>query len=145
MAMKKVVIVEDQRILRDSYKSLIRKEGFDVVCEADDGMAAIKCILRQDPDIVLLDLSLPKMDGMAVLKEVKRQSRRPKVLVLTMNDADEKIAGAFESGADGFCLKDAASHELVFAMNEVINGRRYVSPTIADKVVQGYVKNRWKS
>jgi len=137
--MVKVVIVEDQTVLRDAYKVLLGGGEFQVVGEAGEGMAAIKCILRQSPDIILLDLSLPKMDGMAVLKEVKRQVSPPRVLVLTMNDSEDRIAEAFEHGADGFCLKDAAAREIFSAMHELMKGRRYVSPSIADKVVRGYV------
>jgi DNA-binding NarL/FixJ family response regulator len=137
--MAKVVIVEDQTVLREAYKALLGNADFQVVGEAGEGMAAIKCIVKSSPDLVLLDLSLPKMDGMAVLKEIKRHLGPPKVLVLTMNDSEDRITEAFENGADGFCLKDAAAREILSAMTELMKGRRYVSPSIADKVVRGYI------
>ena len=141
--MKKVVIVEDHRVLRAGLKSLLTQNGaFKVVGEAGEGMEAIKCIQKSDPDLILLDLSLPKMDGISVLKEIRRQVKGPRILVLTMNDSEEKIVDGFNSGADGYCLKDAASGELIAAMETVLKGQRYISPGIAGKVVEGFLKQR---
>ena len=139
--MIKVAIIEDQKILRDGYKSLLKNREFEVVCEAAEGMAAIKCVLKERPDIILLDLSLPKMDGMAVLKEIRRPVIRSKakVLVLTMHDSEEKVAEAFQEGADGFCLKDSSASEMVLAMEEILKGNRYISAGIAGQVVTGYL------
>ena len=121
---------------------MLANKNFEVVGEADEGMAAIKCIQKTNPDIVLLDLSLPKMDGISVLKEIKRLAHRPKVLVLTMNDSDEKIAEGFDNGADGYCLKDAAGTELISAIEDVLKGKNFISPSIAGKVVTGFVQGR---
>jgi DNA-binding NarL/FixJ family response regulator len=141
--MKKVVIVEDHRVLRAGLKSLLNQSGaFKVVGEAGEGMEAIKCIQKNDPDLILLDLSLPKMDGISVLKEIRRQVKVPRILVLTMNDSEEKIVDGFNNGADGYCLKDAASGELIAAMETVLKGQRYISPGIAGKVVDGFLKQR---
>jgi len=137
----RVVIAEDQRILRDGLSSMLSgKENFEVVGTAEDGIEAIRAVRELKPDIVLLDHSMPRMDGISAIREIKRTSPNTKILLLTIHDSEEHILHAFQSGADGYCLKEAAYRELLIAIQSVLSGKPYISPGISDKVLVGYLK-----
>ena len=141
--MKKVVIIEDHKILREGLKSMLAgNQLMKVVGEAGEGMEAIRCVQKQQPDLVLLDLSMPKMNGISVMKEIKSRSPEVKILVLTMHEQEEHIIEGFKAGADGYCLKDVGGSELIAAMQAVLEGRRYLSPGISGKVLEGYLEDR---
>jgi DNA-binding NarL/FixJ family response regulator len=141
----KVVIVEDHRLFREGLKSMLAdKSEFEVVGEAGDGVEAITCIRRRKPNLVLLDLSMPKMNGISVMREIKSQFPEIKILALTIHESDRYVLEAFEAGADGYCLKDAGRNELMVAVSSVLEGKTYISPTISDNVMEGYLTGRKK-
>ena len=138
---RKIVIAEDHTILREGLRSLLSSsEDLEVVGEAENGLDAIRCVEERSPDLILLDLAMPKMSGVEAVKEIKRRSSRIKILVLTVHRSEEYVLAAFQSGADGYCLKDATHAELVTAIRSVLSGKRYISPGIADKVLEGYLE-----
>src|SRR5512136_1993587 len=99
----RVVIVEDHTILREGLRSLLSSEpNFEIVGEAEDGREAIKCVEKFRPDLILTDLSMPRMNGIEAIKEIKRQSPKTKVLVLTVHKAEEYILATFRAGANGY-------------------------------------------
>lgn len=137
----RIVIVEDHTILRDGLRSLLESRGdFEVVGEAADGMEAIRRINELAPNLVLLDLNMPKMDGISVIKEIRNQSHETKILALTMYKDEEFILETFKSGANGYCIKSSSSEELLMAIRAVLAGKQYVSPEISDKVLEGYIE-----
>ncbi|MCF8083752.1 MAG: response regulator transcription factor [Deltaproteobacteria bacterium] len=137
----RVMLVEDHTILRHGLRSLLTASGnMEIVGEAGDGQAAIRRILDTEPDLVLLDLNMPKMDGFSVLTEVKRQLPKTKILALTMYDDDAYVLDAFKAGADGYCLKSSGHNELMAAVESVLSGKRYISPEVSDKVLEGYLE-----
>ena len=139
----KVVIVEDHKLFREGLKSLLSdKEGVEVVGEAGDGIEAIRIVKRCLPDIMLLDLSMPKMNGISVMKEIKSQFPETKIMALTIHESDQYVLEAFEAGADGYCLKDAGRNELMVAVDSVLQGKRYISPSISENVLEGYLSGR---
>ena len=141
--MSKIVLAEDQKILREGLRSLLTAdEGLEVVGEAENGLDAIRCVENCNPDLILLDVSMPKMTGLSAIKEIKRRSPDTKVLLLTVHDTEEYILKAFESGADGYCLKDAAYSELLMAIKSVLSGKPYLSPRISEIVLEGYLEGR---
>jgi DNA-binding NarL/FixJ family response regulator len=145
MAPKKVVIAEDHKILREGLKALFKDDKkIEVVAEAGDGMEAIRCVEKYKPDLLLLDLSMPKMGGISVLKDVKSRFPETKVLVLTIHESEEYVLEGFQSGANGYCLKDAGRTELLTAIEHVLDGKNYLSPGIANKVLEGYLEDRRK-
>lgn len=140
---RQIVLAEDHTILREGLRSLLASsEDLEVVAEAEDGLGAIRCVERDNPDLILLDLAMPRMNGIEALREIKRRSPGTKILVLTVHKSEEYVLAAFQSGADGYCLKDATRAELLAAMREVLAGKRYISPGIADKVLEGYLDGR---
>lgn len=140
---KKIVIAEDQKILREGLKSLLSSsDDFEVVGEAEDGLNAVRCVEKFTPELLLLDLSMPKMSGISAIKEIKSQFTETKILVLTIHESEEYILEVFKSGADGYCLKDASHSELLVAIKSVLSGKRYISPGISGKVLEGYLDDR---
>lgn len=138
-----VVIAEDHTILRDGLHSLLTETNeFDVLAGAKDGLEAIKHVTRHKPEIILLDLSMPKMNGIASIKEIKRQSPDTRILILTIHQDEEYILSAFEAGADGYCLKDAHFEEVLKAIKTVLAGKKYMSPEVSEKVLEGYLEGR---
>lgn len=140
-----IIIVEDHKLLREGLQSLLNNvDTYQVVGEAADGIEAIKIIKQKEPDLILLDLSMPRMNGISVVKEIKRMYPKMRILVLTIHDSDEHVLEAFEAGADGYCLKDAGRKELLIAIDSILCGKTYISPAMADIVLEGYVTDRMK-
>jgi len=140
---KRIVIAEDYTILREGLRALISSHpDFEVVGEAADGQDAIRCVERFTPDLVLMDLSMPRMNGLDAIHEVRRRVPETKVLALTVHKAEEYILAALEAGADGYVLKDADHAELMMAIATVLSGKSYLSPGISEKVIQGYLEGK---
>jgi DNA-binding NarL/FixJ family response regulator len=139
----RIVIAEDHTILREGLKSLLRADpAFDIVGEAEDGRDAIQCVQTLSPDLVLMDLSMPRMNGLDALKEIKKLNPEAKVIVLTVHKTEEYVLTTLQAGADGYVLKDATHSELVMAIKNVLMGKRYLSPGISEKVIEGYLEGR---
>ena len=139
----RIVIAEDHTILREGLRSLLSSSPeFEIVGEAKDGREAIGCVEKFKPDLILTDLSMPRMNGMEAIKEIKRQSPETKVLVLTVHKAEEYILATLQAGADGYLLKDSTHAELLMAVKHVLRGKRYISPGISDKVLEGYLEGK---
>jgi len=115
---------------------------FEVVGEAEDGLDAIRCVEEYKPDLVLMDLSMPRMDGIDAIGEVKSRCPSTKLVVLTVHKAEEYIFESLKAGADGYLLKDATYEELTLAIKNVLDGKPYLSPGISGKLVDGYLEGR---
>jgi DNA-binding NarL/FixJ family response regulator len=138
-----VLIVEDHQLFREGLKSLLsRREDLTVAGEAQDGIEAIKVAREIQPDLILLDISMPRMGGISVIKEVKREFPETKILALTIHESDQYVLEAFEAGADGYCIKDANRDELMMAIDSVLMGKTFISPDIADDVMEGFLAGR---
>ncbi len=142
MKKKTVVIAEDHTILREGLSTLLEANDLDVVAEAEDGLMAIRKVEQHQPDLLLLDLSMPKMNGIAAIKDVKSRFPDTRILVLTVHKSEEYILETFRSGADGYCLKYANYDELQTAIQNVLTGKTYLSPDISEKVLEGYLEGR---
>lgn len=139
----RIFIVEDHQLFREGLKSMLsRRDNVAVVGEAEDGLEAIRRIRELKPDLVLLDLSMPKMGGISVMKEVKRELPHTRILALTIHESDQYVIEAFEAGSDGYCVKDASRKELLLAIDSVLEGKRYISPDISGQVMEGYIHGR---
>ena len=137
----RVIIAEDHTILREGLKALLSGE-VEVIGEALDGLEAIRLADQLKPDLVLLDLSMPRTNGLEALKEIKRSNPGIRVLILTVQKAEDYVRAALEAGADGYVVKESTSSELFLAIRSVANGERFLSPAIATTVVGLYLGSR---
>jgi two-component system, NarL family, response regulator NreC len=140
---KRVLIVEDHTILREGLRSLLSAHPeFEISGEATDGREAIKAVEKLHPEIVLMDLSMPRMDGIEAIREIKKQTASIKILALTVHKTEEYIIATLEAGADGYLLKDATHAELIKAMEVILKGDRYLCPGISGQIIEGYLQGR---
>jgi DNA-binding NarL/FixJ family response regulator len=138
-----IVIADDHTILRQGLRALLSSDpNLKVVGEAEDGRDAIRCVENLSPDLALIDLSMPRMNGMEAIRDIKKTNPQTKIIVLTVHKAEEYILEALKSGADGYVLKDASHAELMIAINKVLEGKRYLSADISGKVIDGYLEGR---
>jgi DNA-binding NarL/FixJ family response regulator len=137
---QRIFIVEDHTLLRAGLRALLSRDpDIEIVGEADNGRDAIRAIGPLAPNLVLLDLSMPGMNGIEAMMDIKRRNPDTRVLVLTIHKTDEYIHESLRAGADGYILKDATHDELRVAIRSVLNGKTYLSPDISDKVIHGYL------
>ena len=140
---KRIVIAEDHTILREGLRMLLSSNpAFEVVGEAQDGLEAIRSVESLKPDLILMDLSMPRMNGVGAIQEIKKLNPSTKILVLTVHKTEEHILTALKTGADGYILKDATRGELMLALDNIFSGRSYLSPGISEKVIEGYLEGR---
>jgi DNA-binding NarL/FixJ family response regulator len=142
-AKKQILIVEDHQLFREGLKAMLSPSPeYEITGEAEDGLEAIRLIRKSKPDLVLLDLSMPKMNGFSVLKEIKAAMPEVKILVLSIHESDQYVLQAFEALADGYAIKDSSRDELRMAIRSVLEGKKYISPGIAGSVLEGYLGGR---
>ncbi len=138
----RVVIADDHKILRQSLFILLQQEDdIEVVGEAGSGQEAMDAIGRLQPDIAILDISLPQLSGLDVAAHLRREAPDVRVIILTMHKSEEFVARAFREKVQGYVLKDNALEELLKAIRVVRAGGTYVSPDIAGAIVAGFVEN----
>jgi DNA-binding NarL/FixJ family response regulator len=139
----RIVIAEDHTILREGLRALLSSNpDFEVVGEAQDGREAIRCVEKLKPNLILTDLSMPRMNGMDAIREIRRRAPETKILVLTVHRTEEYIVATLKAGADGYLLKESTHGELLAAVRHVLSGKHYISPGISDKVLDGYLEGR---
>lgn len=138
--MIKVVIADDHAMIREGIKNLIEFDGqVKVIGEAATGKECIDVISRETPDVLLLDINMPEVNGLEVLKYFHEKSIRLKVLVLTIHNEIEYLIEAINIGAKGYILKDSSSSELLVAINIVYKGEEYIQPSLIPKLNQTLV------
>ena len=136
MSPTRVVLADDHNLVRAGVRKILEAHsGIEVVGEVGDGAAAVALLeSRDDVDVLVLDLTMPGMDGFEVLEHAKRVRPDTRVLVLSMHAGSEHVARAVREGADGYLLKDSAVQELVAAIEAVMAGRSYYSPTVQEQL-----------
>ena len=137
--MIRVAIADDQAMIRAGLRSLLEREAdIDVVGEAPDGDAALRVARRLLPDVMLVDIRMPVLDGIAVTRMVCAELPAVRVLVVTTFDLDEHVFGALRAGASGFLLKDAPAEELVAAVRVVASGDGLLAPAVTRRVIEAF-------
>lgn len=140
--MIRVLVVDDHAILRDGIRSLLEsQEDIVVVGEAGDGSEALEAISSLLPDIVLMDISMPKTNGLEATRLIKERFPHVKVLILTQHDNREYIAPALGAGASGYVLKRSGRREMLIAIRQVHEHGAYLTNKITEEVLQGYSKS----
>jgi len=136
----KILLADDHKIVRDGLKSLIRKEvSMEVVGEADNGRKAVQLARDLEPEIIIMDISMPDLNGVEATRQILADSPDIKIIALSMHSDKRYVKGVLSAGASGYLLKDSAFEELVEAIRTVDTGRFYLSAGIAGVVVKDYV------
>ena len=132
----RILLAEDEQIVRQGVRALLEQAGFEVVAEASDGREAIRLAERLHPDVAVLDLAMPNMNGASAARELARVAPSTRTVVLTAHRSDEQVLAALEAGIKGYVLKTEAMADLVRALHEVARGHTYLSPGISETVVR---------
>jgi DNA-binding NarL/FixJ family response regulator len=141
--MTSVLLVDDQRLVRTGFRLILDLEpDMAVVGEASDGAACLQLTARLDPDVVLMDIRMPVLDGIETTKRLVDAGSRAKILVLTTFDLDEYVYEAMRAGANGFLLKDAPREQLVSAIRAVADGDAPLAPSVTRRLIERFVGQR---
>ena len=136
----RVLLADDHKIFRDGLRTLIDKEmGMEVVAEAENGRKAVKLAEKLAPNVIVMDVTMPDMNGIEATRKIMAELSHIKVIGLSMHSDRRFVLGMLEAGASGYLLKDCAFGELATAIRQVTTGHTYLSPGIADVVVKGYL------
>jgi len=135
----RVILADDHQIVRQGLRGLLEKAGHVVVGEASDGHEALKLARTLSPDIAVLDLSMPLLNGLDAAREIRRIAPEIKTILLTMYTDKEYVLQAMKAGARGYVLKTQAAEDLIRAIREISRGEVYLSPGVAASVVDAYV------
>ena len=142
----RVALADDHRLVRDGLRALLEADGrYEVVAEADDGLQVIQLVERERPDVLLLDLMMPGLHGLDVIDQLAKRVPLTKVIVLTMHSDEAYVVRALRSGATGYVLKDAPGSELLHAIDEVSEGRRYLSSRLSQRAIELYLSSNQSS
>jgi DNA-binding NarL/FixJ family response regulator len=132
----RLLIADDHPIVRDGLRGMFTGDpGFEVLAEAGDGAQAVELARALDPDVILMDLRMPRMDGVTAIRELARLGLKARVLVLTTYDTDSDVLPAIEAGATGYLLKDALRDELVRAVAAAARGEAALAPSVATRLL----------
>ena len=133
----KVIICDDQAIVRDGLEMLLKLEAdIEVVGTAEDGAEAVEMVAKESPDLVLMDLKMPVMNGVEATRQIRARYPEVKVLVLTTYDDDEWVFDAINAGASGYLLKDTPRDEVVKVIRGTVSGKVYLDPSVAGRVLE---------
>ena len=135
----RIVIAEDQELVRQGLVALLAVDDVTIIGEAQDGKAAVAMAQALLPDVVLMDLSMPELDGVEATRRIKRQVPQVKVLVLTIANCEHRVAEALAAGADGYALKKLGHGELMAAITAVCAGKTYLGPGLSEALVKEYL------
>ena len=139
--MIRILLADDHAILRQGLRNMIEEEaGFQVVGEAADGFEAIEKARELKPDILVVDLAMPHLNGLEVTSRVKQEKDAPRVIVLSMRKSEPYIMEALRNGADGYVLKSEDPKDMLNAIHAVAAGSTYLSPAVADLAVEAYLQ-----
>ncbi len=135
----RVLLADDHGLIRQGLKSLLEGQGFQVVGEASDGHEALRAAEKTHPDVAILDIRMPILNGVDATREMKKSSPNTKIIILTQHDENQYVTEALQAGAKGYVLKSQGAEDLVHAIREVCRGAVYLSPSISHTVVGAYL------
>jgi two-component system response regulator NreC len=134
----RIVLADDHVLVRQGLKSLLEREGFQVVAEASDGQEALRHVKSLQPDIAVMDISMPTLNGLNAAREVSRASPKTKTILLTQHDESQYIRDALEAGVKGYVLKSQVAGDLVLAIRQISLGQVYLSPGVSSAIMEAY-------
>ena len=135
----RVILADDHKIMRDGLRSLIEKQqNMEIIGEAADGKTTVTLALKLSPDVIVMDVSMPDMNGIEATRKIIEKSPGVRILALSMFSDKKFVAEMLSAGASGYLLKDCASRELMHAIQAVVKNRTYLSPAIAEIMIKEY-------
>jgi two-component system, NarL family, response regulator NreC len=134
----RVVLADDHVLVRQGIKSLLEREGMQVLAEASDGQEAVRQVEKHNPDVAIMDIGMPLLNGMDAVRALGRSAPKTKPVLLTQHDEDQYVSEALEAGVKGYVLKSQVANDLVTAIRQVLRGDVYLSPGIASAVMAAY-------
>jgi DNA-binding NarL/FixJ family response regulator len=134
----RIVLADDHVLVRQGLKSLLEREGFQVVAEASDGQEALHHVETLQPDIAVMDISMPTLNGLNAAREMSRSSAKTKTILLTQHDEGQYVREALEAGVKGYVLKNQVASDLLLAIRQVSRGQVYLSPGVSGAVVEAF-------
>ncbi len=141
----RVLLADDHALIRQGLKALLEKQGLQVVSEAPDGQEAVRSATKTQPDVAILDISMPVLNGVDAARELTKSSPKTKVILLTQHDEDQYVTAALRAGVKGYVLKSQAAEDLIHAVREVCRGSVYLSPNISGTIVDAYLSKKYIS
>jgi DNA-binding NarL/FixJ family response regulator len=135
----RIILADDHILVRQGLKSLLERHGFQVVAEASDGQELLKAVASLTPDVAIVDISMPVLNGLDAVRELRKASAKTKPIILTRHDEDQYVTEALRAGVKGYVLKNQAANDLVHAIHQVCRGGIYLSPSISRAVVDAYL------
>lgn len=142
----RILLADDHELVRDGIKALLENESdFEVVAEASDGREALKITAKKSPDLLIVDIRMPQLNGLEVVKSLTKDFPAVKKLVLSMHDSEEYVVESIESGADGYLLKGSSKSEFLKALHTVAAGGKYFSGDISEIIINNFVKGKTRS
>jgi len=139
----KILLCDDQAVIRDGMEMLLQLEkDFQVVGSAQDGFEAVELTAKTQPDLILMDLKMPGMNGIEATREIRKKFPSIKILVLTTYDDDEWVFDAIRAGASGYLLKDTPRQKIIEAIRGTVDGRSFVDPAVAGKLLNQVASNQ---
>jgi len=139
----RVLLADDHALIRQGLKALLEKQGIQVVTEASDGQEAVRLAEKAQPEIAILDITMPLLNGVDAARELMKQVPKTKVILLTQHDEDQYVTEALRAGVKGYVLKSQAAEDLIHAIREVCKGSVYLSPSISRAVVDAYLSKTY--
>lgn len=136
----RVVLADDHRMMREGIRALLEREAIEVVGEASDGREAVRLATQLCPDVVVMDVSMPLLNGIEATRQIRRDCPGVHVLILTVHEGKDYVARLLAAGANGYIIKRAAGDELVSAIHAVHQGEAFLHPSVAKVVVDDYVQ-----
>ena len=135
-----VLLADDHPIVRQGMRNLLEADaGLLVVGEAEDGLQAVQLAEQHKPDVVIVDLMMPRLNGLEAIRQITARVPHTRCIVLSMQSADPYIVQALKAGAAGYVLKDSAPNEIANAIHQVLNGKRYLSPQLSEKLIDLFI------
>jgi DNA-binding NarL/FixJ family response regulator len=138
--MTTVALADDQTLVRDGLRAILELAGMEVVGEAATGVEALQVVRAQHPDVMLMDIQMPEMDGIEATRLIVQSGAATRVLILTTFDLDRFVYEAMVAGASGFLLKDAGREQIVAAVGTVASGDQLVAPAIARRLIERFMR-----
>jgi len=140
----RVVLADDHHIVRNGIKMLVEGSEIEVIGEANNGTEAIEAVRTLAPDVVMMDISMPQMNGLEATRIISKQYPKTKSLMLSMYDSEEYILSAVDAGAIGYLLKDAPREEILNAIRTVALGEKFFNISVSNIIINGYLKSKRK-